>query len=242
MSDWGVFLPAFLAALVEWVEAFTIVLAVALGIGWVRAGSAALAALALLSILAALTGGILRLGAGLVWLQGAIGLFLLLFGARWLTKALARQAGLKPLHDEDAEFAEVRASLATAERSAAWSVAFQGVLIEGLEVWLIVVAFAARAAHPAVPAAGALLALVLVGLAGAFVQAPLRRVPENAIKLAVGAMILAGGTFWLHEALAGPDAWPYGDWSLPALFLFYLLGSLGLAWWRRRSAAQRRAA
>ena len=234
MSDWGLYLPAFLAAAVEWVEAFTIVLAVSLSIGWARAAGAAAAALALLGVMTAVTGGVLRLGLGLVWLQGAIGVFLLLFGARWLAKAVARQAGLKARHDEAAEFAATRAALARGERGAAWLIAFKGVLLEGLEVWMIVVSLGVKAQHPLGVAAAAGRALLAVVAAGDVLQAPFHRVPENAIKFVVGAMILAGGTFWTHEALGGLAAWPIGDWSLPALFLFYLLGGFGLAaWWRR---------
>ena len=58
----------------------------------------------------------------------------------------------------------------------------------------------------------------MVGLA---VRAPLRRVPENAIKFVVGAMIVSFGTFWTLEALAG-DVWPLGDWSLLVLALFFV--------------------
>ena len=120
MSDWGILLPTFLAATVEWVEAFTIVLAVALSIGWLRATGAAAAALAVLAIMTVATGGVLQLGATMVWLQLVIGIFLLLFGVRWLAKAIARQAGLKALHDEDVEFNQTRAALSSADIWAAW--------------------------------------------------------------------------------------------------------------------------
>jgi len=44
--------------------------------------------------LTAATGGVLALGAGISWIQLLIGVFLLLFGVRWLAKAIAREAGL----------------------------------------------------------------------------------------------------------------------------------------------------
>lgn len=238
MAGWSIFLATFLAAAVEWVEAFTIVLAVALGVGWRAAGGAALAALALLAAMTAASGGLLALWLDVAWLQGAIGVLLLLFGVRWLAKAVARHAGLKALHDEDAEFASTRRSVAHAARRAAWLVAFKGVLLEGLEVWLLVVALGLQKGSTLPAAAGALAALLVVAAAGALVQAPLRRVPENAIKLAVGAMITAFGTFWTLEAMGGAGAWPWGDWCLPALGVFYLLGGLGVATHlRRRSTA-----
>jgi uncharacterized membrane protein len=170
------------------------------------------------------TGGVLRFGVEITWLQGVIGVFLLLFGVRWLAKAIARQAGLKALHDEDAEFSETRAELASGDRRAAWVIAFKGVMLEGLEVWLIVVALGLKGGKaPLVATGAALAALVLVAATGVLVQAPLRRVPENAIKFVVGVMIVSFGTFWTLDALGGPGTWPAEDWSLIGLMGFYLI-------------------
>lgn len=238
MLDWTIVVPAFLTAAVEWVEAFTIVLAVSMSIGWRAAAGAALAALATLATMTAATGGVLGLGLDIRWLQLAVGVFLLLFGIRWLAKAIARGAGLKALHDEAREFADTRALVASGDWNAGWLIAFKGVLLEGLEVWLIVAAFGLHGRAWASSAAGALAALFIVVAAGLVVRAPLRRVPENAIKFAVGAMITAFGTFWSLEAVGGAAAWPWGDWSLLGLAVFYALGGLALmALLRKRSAA-----
>lgn len=228
MSDWGIFLATYLAAAVEWVEAFTIVLAVSMSIGWGRATGAAVTALLVLVVMTVATGGALSLGMDMHWLQLVIGVFLLLFGVRWLAKAVARQAGLKAMHDEDEEFAETREQLAKGDRQAAWLIAFKGVFLEGLEVWLIVVALGMKSHHATLSAGAAVLALVTVAVVGMVVRAPLRRVPENAIKFFVGAMIVAFGTFWTLEALAGDAAWPLGDWSLLVLVGFYLVGGMML--------------
>src|SRR5256714_13329394 len=101
---------AFLASLVEVVEAFTIVLAVATLRGWRPAALGAAAALALLA------GAVLLLGPlldhiPLHALQLAIGILLLLMGMSWLRKACLRSAGVIPLHDEDAIFAAETAHL-----------------------------------------------------------------------------------------------------------------------------------
>ena len=236
MLDWTIVVPAFLAAAVEWVEAFTIVLAVSLSIGWRAASGAALAALALLAAMTAATGGVLGLGLDIRWLQLVIGVFLLLFGMRWLAKAVARGAGLKALHDEAQEFADTRALVARGDWMASWLIAFKGVLLEGLEVWLVVVAFGLHGRAWVSSTAGALAALLAVVTTGLVVQAPLRRVPENAIKFTVGAMITAFGTFWTLEAVGGAAAWPWADWSLLGLAAFYTLGGLALiALLRQRS-------
>jgi uncharacterized membrane protein len=226
--DWTVAAAAFLTAAVEWVEAFTIVLAVSLSIGWRAASGAALAALAVLAIMTVATGGVLSLGLEVRWLQLAIGVFLLLFGVRWLGKAIARGAGVKALHDEAEIFAETQAELSRGDWTASWLIAFKGVLLEGLEVWLIVAAFGLHGRAWISSGAGALAALAVVLAAGLAIRAPLTRVPENAIKFVVGVMITAFGTFWTYEAVAGERAWPLGDLSLLALAAFFALGGLGL--------------
>jgi len=231
--NWGMFTAVFLAACVEWVEAFTIVLAVGMTTGWRTALGAALAAMLLLSGFAFTGGGLLMLGAHISWLRGIIGIFLILFGLRWLAKAIARRAGLKDLHDEAQEFAHAREDVARANRRAAWLIAFKGVLLEGLEVCLIVVALGMKDKQLAGAGIAALLALALVALTGVAVRAPLSRVPENAIKFVVGSMLLSFGTLWTMEALAGAAVWWNGDLSLIPLLGIYLGGGLLIAQWMR---------
>src|SRR5271168_4781795 len=148
IAVWSVAAPAvgsaFLASLVEVVEAFTIVLAVGTLRGWRPAAFGTIAALGVLGGLIALFGPLLdRLPLHL--LQLVIGVLLLLFGMGWLRKAVLRAAGVIPLHDEEAIFASEAAQLskATARRrtSLDWIAgltAFKAVLLEGLEVVFIV--------------------------------------------------------------------------------------------------------
>lgn len=225
--DWAAFLPLFLTAGVEWVEAFTIVLAVSLTIGWGASLGAAAAGLGTLALLTVATGGALSAGLNVQAIQFVIGVFLLLFGVRWMAKAIARQAGLKTLHDEDVEFRETREIISKGDWFAAWLVAYKGTLMEGLEVWLIVVAFSLHSQAWVSNGIAALAALLVVFAAGLAVRAPLRRVPENAIKFIVGSMIVSFGVFWTLEAMAG-DVWPLGDWSLLALEVFFLVGGQAL--------------
>ena len=197
MLDWSIAVPSFLTALVEWVEAFTIVLAVSLSIGWRAAAGAALAGLGTLAVLTLAAGKMLATGVDIGSMQLVVGVFLLLFGVRWLAKAMARHAGLKALHDEALEFEQTRTRL-TGDWTAAWVVAYKGVLLEGLEVWLVVVALGMKAPDGAgmVSSAGAALAaLALTCAVGAVVRAPLQRVPENAVKFAVGAVTLEVGKY-----------------------------------------------
>ncbi len=231
MIDWSIAVPSFLTALVEWVEAFTIVLAVSLSIGWRGAIGAALAGLATLAALTLAAGRLLATGIDVGWVQLVVGVFLMLFGVRWLAKAIARHAGLKALHDEALEFEQTRATL-TGEWIAGWTVAYKGVLLEGLKVWLVVVALGMRAGDgmAMISSAGAAIAALLLTCAvGAAVRAPLRRVPENAIKFTVGAMIVAFGTYWTMEGIGGSEVWPLSDWTLAVLGAFYLLAGLAIA-------------
>lgn len=230
LSNWGAAGAIFAASAVEWVEAFTIVLAVALSIGWARAAGAAACALgAVAALIAASAAGLQFIATDMQAVRGVIGVFLLLFGLRWFVKAVRRYAGLTRLHDEAEEFRETRDALDHAERRAAWIIAFKGVLLEGLEVWLLVVAMG-HGLDWGQAGGAALLALLLVIAAGMALRKPLTAVPENTLKFLVASALLAFGSFWSLAGLLGERAaWPLGDLSLPLLFLVYAAGGRLLA-------------
>ena len=104
-----------------------------------------------------------------------------------------------------------------------FTVAFKGVLLEGLEVVFIVISFGTAQGELGPAAAGAAVAVVLVGLAGVLVRGPLERVPENTLKYAVGLLLTSFGCFWAAEG-AGVD-WPGDELSLPVLIAFLALVS-----------------
>jgi Ca2+/H+ antiporter, TMEM165/GDT1 family len=217
---------AFLASLVEVVEAFTIVLAVRTLRGWRPAAFGAGAALGALGALIALFGPLLSL-VPLQFLQLVIGVLLLLFGMGWLRKAILRSAGIIPLHDEDAIFATEAAQLTTTINRTRVSLdwiagltAFKAVLLEGLEVVFIVIAVGAGHGILWPASLGALAACVVVLAIGIAVRRPLAKVPENTLKFAVGTMLSAFGVFWTGEGLG--ITWPGQDLALvvfAALFL-----------------------
>jgi uncharacterized membrane protein len=200
-------LSAFLASAVETVEAVTIVLAVGVTRGWRPALGGAGAALVLLAAVVAVLGPALS-RVPLDDLRLVIGVLLLYFGGQWLKKAVLRASGRKQLRDENAAF-ERDAAEARREGASAFVIAFKGVLLEGLEVAVIVVTLGA--AHENVPAAavGAGLAVVLVTAVAAAVRRPLARVPENALALVVGVMLVSFGIFWTVEGAR--IEWPGGD-------------------------------
>src|SRR5215475_10484195 len=108
---WAVLVAAFLASAVEFVEAFTIVLVVGVTINWRSAIAGTLAAIASLAILIAVFGVALVKYVPIDILRLVIGIILILFGLKWLKKALLRYSGLKALHDEEAIFEEKIAEL-----------------------------------------------------------------------------------------------------------------------------------
>ena len=91
-------IASFLASLVECVEALTVILAVGSVRGWRSALGGAATALAVLLSIILLAGRSLLL-IPLHALQSTVGILLVLFGLRWLRKAILRAAGLIPFHD-----------------------------------------------------------------------------------------------------------------------------------------------
>jgi uncharacterized membrane protein len=228
---------AFLASTVEMVEALTIVLAVAVTSGWRSASRGVAAALvALAAIVAALGPALAKIP--IDSLRVAVGVLLLVFGLQWLRKAILRASGLKAMHDEDAIFAaEVRALEqhgGTGQDWYAFTVAFKGVFLEGLEVAFIVVTFGGSQHKVGLAAIGAAAALVVVVGLGALVHAPLSRVPENTLKFGVGVMLTSFGAFWSGEGIG--VSWPGSDAMLLGMVGFVLLMALGYVQWLRRTA------
>src|SRR5579884_4089337 len=109
--QWAVAVAAFLASAVEFVEAFTIVLVVGVTINWRSAIIGTLAAVAALAIIVAIFGVTLVQYVPNNALRLVVGTILILFGLKWLKKALLRYSGLKALHDEEAIFEETVAEL-----------------------------------------------------------------------------------------------------------------------------------
>jgi uncharacterized membrane protein len=243
---WNVAAPAvsaaFLASLVEVVEAFTIVLAVGTLRGWRPAALGTLAGLAVLVVLVVALGPLLdRIPIHL--LQFGIGVLLLLFGLRWLRKAILRAAGFIALHDEEAIFATEQTNLREETKRnktrADWIAglaAFKAVVLEGVEVVFIVIAVGAGGGLIVPASLGALAACVLVLVVGVMVHRPLARVPENTLKFAVGIMLSSFGVFWTGEGLG--VTWPGHDAAILAMALVFLAFSVAAVVGLRRRGKQ----
>ena len=226
------FVTTFAASAVEAVEALTIVLAVGVVRGWRSTLAGVAAATAVLAAVVAALGPALRL-IPIDSLRFVVGALLLAFGLQWLRKAILRASGYKPLHDEGAAFARERAEAEGASRADAvrmdwysFTVAFKGVLLEGLEVAFIVVTFGSTQGRLGLATAAAATAVVVVVAVGLVVRGPLQRVPENALKFGVGILLTSFGIFWGGEG-AGVS-WPGGDVAILAVIAYVGLLSLAL--------------
>jgi len=219
---------AFLGASVEAIEAMTIVLAAGVVRGWRSALGGTVAGLATLAVIVALFGR--AIGAiPIEDLQLVVGALLLLFGIRWLRKAMLRWSDVVALHDEDAIYAAQTRTLrgstdgATRWDAVAMLTAYKAVVLEGIEVIVIVIGVGA-AGNMLVPASiGALAACALVAAAGMMLHRPLASVPENVLKYAVGVLMTAFGWFWFGEGVG--IHWPYGDAAILMLIAVLLAAS-----------------
>ena len=242
MNPGPLFVAVFLACAVEAVEATTIVLAAGTARDWRSALTGTGVALAgLIVVVAALGPAVSALP--LQGLRLAVGGLLLVFGLQWLRKAILRASGYKALHDEEAIYQrELAAAQAAPSRSRlsvpdwyAFTLAFKGVMLEGLEVVFITLTFGTNQHDLPLAAIAALSAVVVVAGVGVAIKAPLSRVPENTMKFVVGVMLTSFGTFWGAEG-AGAK-WPGDDAALlvlvPAVALLGVCMSVALRGSRR---------
>jgi uncharacterized membrane protein len=228
------FAAVFLACSVEAVEATTIVLAAGTTREWRSTFTGVAAALVVLAGVIAALGPALS-AIPIQSLRLVVGGLLLVFGLQWLRKAVLRAGGYKALHDEAQIFQDEVTAARTAPRQRlgsvsdwyAFTLAFKGVLLEGLEVVFIAVTFGANQHNILLAGVAAAAAVIVVASIGVAVRAPLARVPENTLKFAVGILLTSFGIFWGGEG-AGAQ-WPGSDAALLVLVPMIALLGLGLS-------------
>jgi len=221
-----VFGAAFLGSAVESTEALTIVLAVGLTRGWRAPLFGTAAALAALAVLVVFFGQLIVARLPESSLKLLVGTLLLLFGLRWLHKAVLRSAGALERHDEDRVYRQTVGVLRVAESRHDWTgfvLALKGVFLEGLEVVFIVIAVGGTGRSLWLAAAGGLAAMAAVAAGGLVVRKPLARVPENTLKYAVGIALTSLGTFWAAEGMGA--VWPLDFVSILGLAAVYYAAS-----------------
>jgi uncharacterized membrane protein len=234
--------PVFVASVVECIEAWTVVVAVGLTRGWRAPLIGVAVAVAVIGVLVAVFGATLVERIDEHVFEVVIGTLLLLFGLRWMRKAILRYVGVIPLHDEDVKFRKTVRTLEGDELVrgrfdwAGFSIATKTMLLEGLEITFLVITLGASGdASYAVAITGAVLAFVSVGVVGFALRRPLSNVPENTLKAFVSVMLCTFGVYWVAEGF-GVD-WAGGSWALVYLFVFWLIAMWAIVTRFRRSAA-----
>jgi uncharacterized membrane protein len=236
-------LTVFIACAVEAVEALTIVLATGITREWRSTFQGMAAALVALAVITAAVGPAIN-ELPLTALRVVVGALLAIFGLQWLRKAVLRATGYKALHDEaSAYLREVAAAQAAGKESRrrvtdwySFTLAFKGVLLEGLEVVFIVITFGDNQKNIGAAVIGAAAAIIVVTIVGIAVRAPLTKVPENWMKLAVGVMLTSFGTFWGAEG-AGVR-WPGNDAALLVLIpAVAVVAAACIVWLNARKSA-----
>jgi len=230
------FITVALASAVEATEALTILLASGITRGWRSTFEGAFLALACLAVIVVGVGTALIRYVPLDVLRTVVGMLLLIFGLQWLTKAILRQTGFKPPHDEHDIYNKEVASLSKGtgilrgqRDSLGFAVSFKGVLLEGMEVVMIVIGFglATKSGNQLGTASlGALLGVGVMVAVAAVVAKPLAKVPENYMKLGVGCLLTLFGTFWMGEGVG--VQWPFDDAFLLVLLAIIFLATLCL--------------
>ena len=232
-------LSVFIASAVEMVEALTIILAIGITRGWRSTLLAMTAALTSLAIVVAVFGrAFMHIPSDdsnpvLQHLWLIMGSLLLIFGLQWMKKAILRASGLLAQRDEDQAYAktvsEARHTPRDQRNAIDWYgfvVVYKGVLLEGLEVVFIILAFGAAQGSFRVGITAALVALVVVTTLGLVAHRPLSRIPENAMKLAVGILLTTFGTYFATEGIG--LIWPYGQLVAAGILAFYIILTLVL--------------
>ncbi len=238
---WSLGAATFFAAIVEMVEALTIVMAMGMTRSWRSTLWGVATALVALAIFTSFAGYALATWLPEAGLQFGIGTLLLIFGLQWLRKAILRSSGRKELHDEAVIFkkreADARAAGETTRFGLDWFsfvVTFKGVFLEGCEVVFIVITFGLNAHNVPVAAASASAAVLVVLILAIVIRTPLTKIPENTLKYGVGLLLATFGTFWAIEGLGifadGREslAWPGSDLVLLFLLAGWILLTRGL--------------
>ena len=233
MIDWvhrgSVAATSFIASSVEAVEALTIVLAAGIVRGWRSALIGVMAALLLLAAIVAAFGTAIA-AVPIQYLQVIVGTLLVLFGIRWLRKAMLRYAGVIELRDEALNFTHEKEVLGAGAATArprwdpvAFLTSFKAVLLEGIEVVIIVIGLGATSNQLFPALLGAVAACLGVVSAGVLLRRPLSRAPENLLKFIVGVMMSAFGLFWFGEGIG--VSWPHADFAIVGLMAILLATS-----------------
>ncbi len=224
----SVLVGVFVASCVEVTEMVIIVVGVGATRGWRSTWIGVGAGLTVLAGIIAGLGQALQL-IPIDTVRIIIGGLLLTFGLQWYRQGVIQTAADGFGGGTEEEDAVDAGSGGRGIDWTAFVLAFKGVLLEGLEVAFIVVAFGAGGGSTGsgttggsygAAYVGAGAAFVVIGLLGFAAKRRLERVPGRSLKFGVGGLLATFGTFWSLEGLG--VHWPGGDLSLAWLYALYL--------------------
>lgn len=236
----SVLIGTFIASSVEVTEMVIIVVGVGATRGWRSTWIGAGAGLTVLAGIIAGLGQALQL-IPIDVVRVIIGALLLTFGLQWYRKGVIQVAADGFSLGTEEEEVDSSGDTSGAIDWTAFVLSFKGVLLEGLEVAFIVVAFGAgggrgNSGSGSYGAAyvGAAAAFVFIGVIGLIAKRQLERVPGRTLKFGVGGLLSTFGTFWALEGLG--VRWPGGDLSLAWLYGLYLASTFGVMYAIRRGS------
>lgn len=235
-------IPSFLGAGVEFIEALTIIMAVGAVRGWKSSITGGLSAVVVMGALVAIIGAPLVRVMGINWVQLIVGLFMLLFGIRWLHKAILRYSGLVARHNESDNYdkemqrQKEHGNVSKGLDKFAFVTSFSGTFLEGLEAVFIVITFGVSTNSMSSSIIGAAAALAVVVILGIVLRKPLAKIPENTMKYVVGVMLTSFGAFWIGESMN--LSWPQKDLSI-LYIVATMVAVTFLIVWRVRGATGR---
>jgi uncharacterized membrane protein len=234
-----VLITTFLASAVEAIEMVTIVVGVGATRGWRSTIIGTASGFGVLAVVIAILGAALK-AVPIGPLRLVVGALLLVFGLQWFRKGIVRVAarGFAGIAGDDQE--EAAEWTGPGMDWTAWFLAFKGVVLEGLEVAFIVVAFGAGANQLGAGIIGGVGAIIVIGGIGLALHQTVRRIPRSFLQLIVGTLLTTFGTFWSLEGL-GVD-WPGSDAAILGLLILYAATAATYIMLERRRAFGLRAA
>ena len=232
----GILAATFTACAVEMVEISTILVGVGSVRGW---RSTIVGAVAGFIVLAVIIGG---LGVELEnvpihWLRLVVGSLLLAFGLNWLRKAIAAYAQGGEEEEGAADASQKKESRFGVRDWYAFTLAFKGMLLEGLEIAFIVISFGTSSGNITSALVGGGIAILVIGGIAAAIRGKVEQVPNRVLKFVVGVLLTTFGIFWASKgAFVG---WPDGKVALAPLSAVILLVALAYVWLARTVLAYR---
>ncbi len=230
----SVLIGTFVASSVEVTEMVIIVVGVGATRGWRSTWFGVGAGLILLIGIIAGLGQALRL-IPIDIVRVIIGGLLLTFGLQWYREGVIGVAADGFSGGTEEEGADDGGAAGGGIDWTAFVLAFKGVLLEGLEVAFIVVAFGAgggghggglHSGSYGAAYVGAGAAFLVIGVIGLIAKRQLERVPGRTLKFGVGGLLCTFGTFWSLEGLG--VNWPGGDLSLAWLYALLLASTFAI--------------